>query len=138
MVWAGKRYFVSLGGHDVCIQLVLFAGVSVGGCIGAFPSVCLVFLFLNIYILGRWWVVGSAWTGWSSQAEGMSSTGFTGSGVLGKGLQEAWILDKAKQQRMNADLRKTLFGGMTSEVGGGLHHTVGGVTSHPKRSYIKL
>ena len=44
----------------------------------------------------------------------------TGSGVLGKRSREAWILDKAKQQRMNTDLRKTLFGVIvTSEVGGG-------------------
>ena len=62
--------------------------------------------------------MGSAWTGLSSQGKGVAPTG---SGVLGKRSREAWILDKAKQQRMNTDLKKTLFGViMTSEVGGGI------------------
>ncbi len=67
-------------------------------------------------MLGRWWVIGSAWTGRTQQD--MASDGLSTNKGIGKGSQEAWILDMAKKQRMNTDLRKTLFGViMTSEVG---------------------
>lgn len=76
----------------------------------------LVYIEKYVVCVGRWWVVGSAWTGRdtrTSQSEGASSSS---AATLGEG-SEAWLLGVARQQHMNTDLRKTLFGVMmTSEV----------------------
>lgn len=56
--------------------------------------------------LGRWWVVGSAWTGRDTNATVPVGLG-----------SESWVAELARKQRMNTDIRKTVFSViMTSEV----------------------
>lgn len=55
--------------------------------------------------------MGSAWTGRETNSEKPVGGG---GGVRGT---ETWVLELAKQQRMNTDIRRTIFGViMTSEV----------------------
>ena len=64
---------------------------------------------------GRWWIVGSAWTGRETNSTSSEGTG----GVADVGLSESWVLELARRQRMNTDVRKNIFCViMTSEVGG--------------------
>ena len=60
---------------------------------------------------GRWWVVGSAWTGRDT------NTPTPGPGGMSGAESESWVMDLARKQRMNTDIRKKVFGViMTSEV----------------------
>ena len=57
------------------------------------------------YILGRWWIVGSAWTGQSKPSTLTTPTA------------DDWVMSIARTQQMNTDIRKTIFAVlMTSEV----------------------
>ena len=59
---------------------------------------------------GRWWIVGSAWTGRDTPSLSTSVT----SSQIGS---ESWVLDLARRQRMTTDVRKNVFSViMTSEV----------------------
>eukprot|EP00731_Ephydatia_muelleri_P023885 Em0016g156a len=49
---------------------------------------------------GRWWIVGSAWSGREARASNAASS---------EGGSEAWVLDLARKQRMNTDVRKNIF-----------------------------
>lgn len=65
----------------------------------------------HVISLGRWWVVGSAWTG----RETNTISSWRG---LTTPTSESWVLDLARKQRMSTDLRKNIFCVlMTSEVG---------------------
>lgn len=80
---------------------------------------------------GRWWVVGSAWTGRESSSTADSSSGTTlllhvssltsSLPTIVGGVShtaESWVLELARKQRMNTDVRKNIFCVlMTSEVG---------------------
>ena len=72
------------------------------------------------HVTGRWWVVGSAWTGRDTNAcrpEGVA----TGVGVG----SESWVMELARKQRMNTDVRKTVFTIiMTSEASEHVHACV--------------
>jgi nucleolar MIF4G domain-containing protein 1 len=58
---------------------------------------------LNAKERGRWWIVGSAWTGKETNNTGSSKV------VPGASESDSWILDLARKQRMNTDLRKSVF-----------------------------
>ncbi len=59
---------------------------------------------------GRWWVVGSAWSGRDPAPLSAMPT-------LPQTQSESWVLELARQQRMTTDVRKTVFSViMTSEV----------------------
>lgn len=61
---------------------------------------------------GKWWVVGSAWTGNVSDIGGASSSGAAqpSSAAFAEATQfSATILELAKKQRMNTDDRKNVF-----------------------------
>lgn len=60
---------------------------------------------LNADKQGRWWVVGSAWTGRDTNAPRPAGAG-----------SQTWVTELARRQRMNTDIRKTVFAViMTSE-----------------------
>ncbi|XP_078573568.1 nucleolar MIF4G domain-containing protein 1-like [Branchiostoma floridae x Branchiostoma japonicum] len=66
---------------------------------------------LSVEEKGRWWVVGSAWTG---RGPGKGEDG--GEGPAVKGEMSERISELARKQRMNTDLRKNIFAVvMTSE-----------------------
>eukprot|EP00058_Branchiostoma_floridae_P020658 XP_002606148.1 hypothetical protein BRAFLDRAFT_126479 [Branchiostoma floridae] len=66
---------------------------------------------LSVEEKGRWWVVGSAWTG---RGPGKGEDG--GEGPAVKGEMSEKISELARKQRMNTDLRKNIFAVvMTSE-----------------------
>ena len=68
-----------------------------------------------VCVSGRWWVVGSAWTGRDTNATSSSSQAAGDMGVA----SESWVLELARKQRMNTDIRKKVFSViMTSEVSG--------------------
>lgn len=57
---------------------------------------------------GRWWIVGSAWSGRDSTPH---------DAPLPQVHTETWVLELARRQRMTTDVRKTVFSViMTSEV----------------------
>lgn len=49
---------------------------------------------------GRWWIVGSAWSGREARANNAAPS---------EGSSETWVLDLARNQRMNTDVRKNIF-----------------------------
>ncbi|XP_033126891.1 nucleolar MIF4G domain-containing protein 1-like isoform X3 [Anneissia japonica] len=61
---------------------------------------------LSADVNGRWWVVGSAWTGRQSSHDQNSSTD-----VINKEVNQmsSKIMELSRQQRMNTDVRKTIF-----------------------------
>ena len=60
--------------------------------------------------IGRWWIVGAAWTGRDTRSQSTSIS----SPLVGS---ESWVLDLARRQRMTTDVRKNVFSViMTSEV----------------------
>ena len=62
-------------------------------------------------------MVGSAWTGRDTRSSVSEGVVLSVSPVVSEEGSEAWILEMARHQRMNTDLRKTLFGViMTAEV----------------------
>lgn len=61
---------------------------------------------LSVHILGRWWIVGSVWTGQSRPSSTLTTP-----------TTDDWVMSVARKQQMNTDVRKTIFGVlMTSEV----------------------
>ncbi len=57
---------------------------------------------------GRWWIVGSAWSGRDSAPDDAPPPQVH---------TETWVLELARRQRMTTDVRKTVFSViMTSEV----------------------
>lgn len=72
-------------------------------------DVCLwVTLIVLSVCTGRWWVVGSAWTGRDTNASNPVGVATN---------SESWVVDLARKQRMNTDIRKKVFSViMTSEV----------------------
>ena len=60
---------------------------------------------------GRWWIVGSAWTGRDTNTASKTDRTST------MPTADSWVLELARKQRMNTDLRKNIFCIlMTSEV----------------------
>ncbi|XP_044281032.1 nucleolar MIF4G domain-containing protein 1 isoform X1 [Varanus komodoensis] len=60
---------------------------------------------LNADQVGRWWIVGSSWSG----APMIDSTGSTSQQTLPMGKVSSKILELARKQRMNTDIRKNIF-----------------------------
>ena len=90
------------GGCDIYLSVCL-SPQDAGGC-GIYLSVCL--------SPGRWWVVGSAWTGRDT-----NNTSNSGPAANLTPDSQSWVLDLARKQRMNTDIRKKVFSVlMTSEV----------------------
>ncbi|XP_046580458.1 nucleolar MIF4G domain-containing protein 1-like isoform X2 [Haliotis rubra] len=57
---------------------------------------------------GRWWVVGSAWSGREMERTTQSSTStFSVSNVMNEASSQ--LMELARKQRMNTDIRKTIF-----------------------------
>ena len=71
---------------------------------------------LTFFVLGRWWIVGSAWSGHGPvQKENVTEANVDSSVQTVDASSK--LLDIAKKQRMNTNLRKTIFCAMmTSEV----------------------
>lgn len=67
--------------------------------------------FMNIPERGRWWLVGSTWTGNSTSAK--ESAGTSKEQELAGGLtvrgEEAELLELARKQRMNTAVRRSVF-----------------------------
>jgi len=74
---------------------------------------------VNAKIRGRWWIVGSAWSGHGPNANTTQAKGVAAKSacVTTSDVQvNARLLNVAKQQRMNTELRRTVFCAiMTSE-----------------------
>jgi nucleolar MIF4G domain-containing protein 1 len=60
-------------------------------------------LSFSLSSTGRWWVVGSAWTGRESTATAASSS------ACQSVTAESWVLELARNQRMNTDVRRNIF-----------------------------
>lgn len=74
---------------------------------------------------GRWWIIGSAWIGRDANSTPSAQQGVAGGDGPGNTADvaaaasggEAWVLELARRQRMNTDVRKNIFCViMTSEV----------------------
>ena len=71
---------------------------------------------------GRWWIIGSAWVGRDTNStpsaqQGAASGGGPGNIDTAAAASESWVLELARRQRMNTDVRKNIFCVvMTSEV----------------------
>ena len=67
---------------------------------------------------GRWWIVGSAWVGRDTNSAPSSQHGAAAvDNADMAGTSESWVLELARRQRMNTDVRKNIFCViMTSEV----------------------
>ncbi|CAI8022829.1 Nucleolar MIF4G domain-containing protein 1 [Geodia barretti] len=58
---------------------------------------------LNADQQGRWWVVGSAWTGRESTTPAASSS------ACQSVTAESWVMELARNQRMNTEVRRNIF-----------------------------
>lgn len=69
--------------------------------------------FMNIQSRGRWWLVGSTWTGISSEDQRNTSAATSNEQELAGGLtirsEEAQLLELARKQRMNTAVRRSVF-----------------------------
>ena len=77
-------------------------------------SAFLIFHYHYSNLLGKWWVVGSAWAGRGPNRNEKGEKGDTQNIMVDA---SAALLEKAKKLRMNTELRKNIFCIlMTSEV----------------------
>ncbi|KNC87628.1 hypothetical protein SARC_00259 [Sphaeroforma arctica JP610] len=64
---------------------------------------------LNAHEKGRWWLVGTAWTG-KGEAPARESTLLQSSGTMdGSSVETTKLLELARAQRMNTDVRRSIF-----------------------------
>lgn len=64
---------------------------------------------LNIQMRGKWWVVGSAWTGNIDDINGAAAADNKNKSSLAEQKFSVQLLELARKQRMNTDERRNVF-----------------------------